>query len=125
MALGLGTEWRAAGACFKPYAACGSNHASIDAALTLKRENGLKVEDIARITVGIARVVELQTGFAYRRSSVLNAQMSIRYNVAVALMDDAALLDQFTEARLADPALEALGSGRAVACHNPVPEPDA
>jgi oligopeptide/dipeptide ABC transporter ATP-binding protein len=24
-----------------------------------------------------------------------------------------------------DPALEALGSGRAVACHNPVPEPDA
>ena len=104
----LGREWRAAGTCFKPYAACGSNHASIDAALALKRAHSLQVDEIARITIGVARVVDLQTGFAYRRSSVLNAQMSIRYNVAVALMDDAALLNQFTEQRLADPELEAL-----------------
>ncbi|MGB3742560.1 MAG: MmgE/PrpD family protein, partial [Castellaniella sp.] len=54
---GLGVMWRAEGACFKPYAACGSNHAAIDAALTIKRENQLAISDIRRVRVGVARVV--------------------------------------------------------------------
>lgn len=105
---GLGTEWRAEGACFKPYAACGSNHASIDAVLTIKQEHQLAVSDIKHIRVGVAKVVTVQTGFEYRQSTVLNAQMSIRYNVAVALLDDAALLEQFTDERLRDPHLNEL-----------------
>jgi 2-methylcitrate dehydratase PrpD len=104
---GLGREWRMEGACFKPYSCCGSNHAAIDAALDLKRENGFSAADVDRVVVGISRVVERQTGFPYRQSTVLNAQMSIRYNIAVALIDDNALLPQFTAERVADPALNA------------------
>ncbi|MGB3742096.1 MAG: hypothetical protein WA968_08565, partial [Castellaniella sp.] len=53
-------------------------------------------------------VVLVQTGFVYQQSTVLNAQMSIRYNVAVALLDDMALLEQFTDTRLQDPQLNEL-----------------
>ncbi len=104
----LGQVWRLEGACFKPYSCCGSNHASIDAAIDLKRQYGFEIADIDRIVVGISRVVERQTGFPYRKSTVLNAQMSIRYDVAVALIDGNALIDQFTPARIADPALNKL-----------------
>jgi 2-methylcitrate dehydratase PrpD len=104
----LGQVWRLEGACFKPYSCCGSNHASIDAAIELKREHGFAIADIDRIVVGISRVVERQTGFPYRKSTVLNAQMSIRYDVAVALLDGNALIDQFTPERMADPQLNRL-----------------
>jgi 2-methylcitrate dehydratase PrpD len=105
----LGEMWRCEGACFKPYSCCGSNHAAIDAALELKREHKFGPDDIERIAVGVSRVVERQTGFAYEYpTTVLNAQMSIRYNVAVALVDDQALIPQFTEERMADARLNAL-----------------
>jgi 2-methylcitrate dehydratase PrpD len=104
----LGRVWRAAAVCFKPYSCCGSNHASVDAALELIAEHGFSAADVRSVTIGISRVVERQTGFSYLPSTVLNAQMSIRYNVAVALLDRAALIEQFTEARIADPVLNEL-----------------
>lgn len=105
---GIGKEWRTEGVCFKPYAACGSNHASIDAALFLIGEHKFNVADIEKIVIGVSHVVLIQTGFEYQISTVLNAQMSIRYNVAVALLDGAALIEQFTTERLSDPVLNAL-----------------
>ncbi|HWA19428.1 MAG TPA: MmgE/PrpD family protein [Devosia sp.] len=108
IARGLGTEWRTEGTCFKPYSCCGSNHASIDAALSLKRDYGFDVSDINKIVVGISRVVERQTGFPYVQGNALNAQMSIRHNVAAALLDGQVLIEQFTSKRLADPALNTL-----------------
>jgi 2-methylcitrate dehydratase PrpD len=106
----LGRAWRTDEVCFKPYACCGSNHASIDATLDLMREHGFNASRVRRAIVGISRVVERQTGFPYRPSTVLNAQMSLRYNIAVALIDRSALLDQFTDARIADPTVCDLAS---------------
>lgn len=100
---GLGSEWRSEGVVFKRYSCCGSNHASIDAALLAAAEAGLSVDDIAEVVIGVSRVVERQTGFAYTPSTVLNAQMSLRYNVAVAMIDGEAVLEQFTESRIRDP----------------------
>ena len=97
----LGRAWRTEDVCFKPYACCGSNHASVDAAIALMKEYEFGAADVARVKVAISRVVEKQTGFPYRQSTVLNAQMSIRYNVAVALLDGTALIEQFTPERIA------------------------
>jgi 2,4-dienoyl-CoA reductase-like NADH-dependent reductase (Old Yellow Enzyme family) len=55
--------------------------------------------------VGVSKVVETQTGFAYQPTTVLNAQMSMRYDVAVAMLDGQAYLEQFTDERLQDPVL--------------------
>ncbi len=104
----LGSAWRAEAVCFKPYSCCGSNHASIDAALELAVEHRFTAADVRSLTIGISRVVERQTGFPYTPSTVLNAQMSIRYDVAVALLDRAALIEQFTPERIADPVLNDL-----------------
>lgn len=98
----LGIVWRAENVCFKPYSCCGSNHSSIDAVLEVMREHRLKCADVDHVNVGVSRVVETQTGFVYRPSTVLNAQMSLRYNVAVAMLDGRAYLDQFTEERIQD-----------------------
>jgi 2-methylcitrate dehydratase PrpD len=106
----LGRVWRADAVCFKPYACCGSNHSSIDAALDLMAEHRFAASDVMRVKVGVSRVVERQTGFPYRPSTVLNAQMSLRFNLAVALVDGTALVDQFTEARIADPVVGDLAS---------------
>ncbi|WP_337997545.1 MmgE/PrpD family protein [Oleispirillum naphthae] len=105
---GLGIEWRAEAVCFKPYPCCGSNHASIGASLDLMAENGFAADDVDKVVIGVSRVVLLQTGYPYEKSTVLNAQMNIRYNVAVALLDRGALIEQFTAERMEDPRLEAL-----------------
>jgi 2-methylcitrate dehydratase PrpD len=106
----LGRVWRTDEVCFKPYACCGSNHSSIDAALDLMAEHRFAASDVMRVKVGVSRVVERQTGCPYRPSTVLNAQMSLRFNLAVALVDGTALVDQFTEARIADPVVGDLAS---------------
>jgi 2-methylcitrate dehydratase PrpD len=104
----LGQRWHVEETCFKPHACCGSNHACVDAAVLLMRENGLRPHDIESVTAGVAAVVETQTGFDYRADSVLNAQMSLRYNVAVAMCDGSAYLEQFTPERIVEPVVLAL-----------------
>lgn len=102
---GLGDDWRTLGTCFKPYACCGSNHSCIDAVLTIAQRETLSMSDIASVELGLGHVMTRQTGFVYRPSTVLNAQMSIRYDVAVALADRQVYLEQFTAQRIKDPAV--------------------
>ena len=106
----LGTAWRSEAVCFKPYSCCDSSHASVDAAIWLMHMHGFTSAHVARVMVGVSREVDRQTGFPYTTSTVLNAQMSLRYNVAVALTDGDALIDQFTPQRIADPAVNDLAS---------------
>ena len=102
---GLGSRWHSDETCFKPHACCGSNHACVDAAIELAEQEHVDVADIERVIAGVAEVVRTQTGFQYRADSVLNAQMSLQYNVAVALHDRQAYLEQFTPQRIVDPAV--------------------
>ena len=97
---GLGSEWRTDGVCFKPYACCGSNHSAIDATLAIMAEQKLEPRDVDHVVTGVSRIVETQTGYVYRPTTVLNAQMSQRYNIAVAMLDRQAYLEQFTEERI-------------------------
>jgi 2-methylcitrate dehydratase PrpD len=102
---GLGSIWYSEATCFKPYSCCGSNHACVDAVMDLMRDERIALDDVARIVAGIPKVVNTQTGFDYLADSVLNAQMSLRYNIAVAMVDGKAYLEQFTPERIIDPML--------------------
>ena len=73
-------------------------------------EHGFGAANVRRVIAGASRVVVQQTGFPYRPSTVLNAQMSLCYNLAVALIDGHALIAQFTEARIAEPVVCDLAS---------------
>lgn len=104
----LGTLWHSDATCFKPHACCGSNHACVDAAITLMNAHHLDASDVASVIAGIPSVVKTQTGFEYKADSVLNAQMSLSYNIAVAIFDRQVYLEQFTNERIIDPQVLAL-----------------
>ena len=105
---GLGERWEALGNAIKPYACCGSLHSMVDAAIGLATEHDLQPDAIARVRALTCRVVDVQCGFPYEPLSVLQAQMSLRYTLAVALTDRKALAGQFAPTRIAHPALRAL-----------------
>jgi 2-methylcitrate dehydratase PrpD len=94
----------------KLYSCCGSTHAYIDAALELRRRLGNTWDPARPTRVGTSKVVEVQCGFDYMPSTVLNAQMSLRYVLAAALMDGQVLPTQFTEEKMNAPALGTLAA---------------
>jgi 2-methylcitrate dehydratase PrpD len=108
---GLGDKFDTEEMVIKPYPACGSLHSSIDAALIIKRENRIDVEDISEINVYNSDGVNLQCGFDYDpMMGVLHAQMSMKYCIARAMLDSMLSLAQFTEDKLRDPEAIALAT---------------
>jgi 2-methylcitrate dehydratase PrpD len=104
----LGSTYHLDATSIKPYSCCGSTHPYVDAALELRRSLGGRWDAQRRVKVGLSKVVDVQCGFAYTPGSALNAQMSLRYVIAAALMDGQVLPPQFDDTRMADPALVAL-----------------
>ncbi len=104
----LGSIYHLDKTSIKPYSCCGSTHSYIDAALALRKKLGAPWNAQLPVRVGTSKVVDVQCGFDYAPSSALNAQMSLRYVVAAALVDGQVLPAQFSDAKMADPALVAL-----------------
>jgi 2-methylcitrate dehydratase PrpD len=114
----LGERFEILGSVTKPYACSRYCHAAVDAAIALRA--GLPADPEA--LVAAVQRIEVETfahglGFvaepaaAKRRPvTVVDAQFSMFHAVAVALLDGAALLDQFTAERVADPHVRALAA---------------
>ncbi|HKA43468.1 MAG TPA: MmgE/PrpD family protein, partial [Burkholderiales bacterium] len=104
----LGTVFHLDATSIKPYSCCGSTHSYVDAAFELRRRLGTPWDPQRPVRVGLAKVVDVQCGFDYVPGSALNAQMSMRYVVAAALLEGQVLPAQFSDAKLADPVLAKL-----------------
>lgn len=100
---GLGEIYETSSLCLKPYPNCASVHSSIDAALKLNNENKIVPEDIKEIVVNTSGGVILQCGWDYEPLSILQAQMSLKYAVAAAIIDGKVTMDQFSEEHIGDP----------------------
>lgn len=100
---GLGEKFDTEDVVIKPYAACGSLHSTIDAALFLRNKKKIGVEDISEINVYNSEVVNVQCGFEYKPMGVLQAQMSLKYCVARVLIDGELSQAQFSDHKLSDP----------------------
>jgi aconitate decarboxylase len=103
----LGKRWETARVGFKAYAACASAHTTIDGVLELRRR-GLSPDNLDRMTVRMSKKGHLNIGWPYHPGDVVAAQMNGYYAAAVALLDGEAFVDQYDEARLADPQVLAL-----------------
>ena len=114
----LGTVFHLDATSIKPYSCCGSTHSYVDAALELRRRLGTPWDAKRPVKLGMAKVVDVQCGFDYVPSSALNAQMSMRYVVAATLMEGQALPPQFSDRKIADPALTGLAE-RIQCAHDP------
>lgn len=85
----------------KPYAACRHCHPAIEAALRIKHEHGLKVDDIASVLV---ETYKLAVGGHDHKSiqGVASAKLSTPFSVALALVKDQAGIDDFNLANIHD-----------------------
>lgn len=120
---GLGEVWTVLDDGFKAYA-CGSlTHPSIDAVIELRSRHGIDPERIARIDLDVHDYVLTTTGLAEPRTG-LEGKFSIVHCAAVAVVDGAARLAQFTDERVTDPAVVAV-RGRVHARHDPAQGKDS
>lgn len=110
---GLGTRWVIEGLAFKPYACGTMTQPFVDCALKLAG-GGVTAEDIVsiRCKVGEGTVHRLWEPLAskHRPPNGYAGKFSTPYCMAVAFLDGAAGLSQFTDERSQDPVVQALAA---------------
>jgi 2-methylcitrate dehydratase PrpD len=102
---GLGSVWETAEVGFKLYPSVTSIHTALDALDTVMAEQGLRAEDIERISVGCSHMTFVHTAWPYKPAGVTAAQMNLFYGLAVIALHRDASVRQYGEERLADPAI--------------------
>ena len=112
---GLGAEWAVPGIFFKPYPANHFTHAAVDAAISLREQQGLRPDDVAAVELGVAAPTVRTIGepIDVKRAPATGymAQFSGPYAVAAGLLGGGGLgvgLDDYTDALARDPRRRAL-----------------
>ena len=103
---GLGDRWRMLDTYNKPYPCCRHVHGAIDAALALRDQHALNVEMIDAIDVATFAIAADHDRVDIHNT--LDAQMSLPYSVAVALVHGDVGMEHFESAARADPAVQRL-----------------
>lgn len=105
----LGTDWEMLRVGIKPYPACHLTHACADAALNIVTEHKLSPSDIASVTARVAvdcmPVVCEPLSEKRRPQSGYEAQFSLPYVVASAILRGGLTLDDLEPAAFTDPAV--------------------
>jgi 2-methylcitrate dehydratase PrpD len=110
----LGKEWETLRIGFKPYPCCHYNHAYLDCALALRRQHGIEPDSIERIEcrvpAGEIPIVCEPREAKLRPRTPYDAQFSLAYSVAAALVDGRVGLDTYAKERITDERVLGLAS---------------
>ena len=91
LVLGLGSKWVFRATALKPYPGCRMTHTAIEIAGDLKDKKGVKVSEIERIKIAVKPscypIVGADVTNKRRPDNVVDAQFSIYFQTAVALLD--------------------------------------
>jgi 2-methylcitrate dehydratase PrpD len=101
---GLGTEFRIAETYLKIHAGCRGNHAPLDAVLEAVGRHGIDAKDIERIRVTVDTVT--YAAEIHDPTSGAEAQFSIGFSIAAALIAGNASIFQYTDAQVAAPRIQ-------------------
>ncbi|EIF28622.1 uncharacterized protein involved in propionate catabolism [Burkholderia sp. Ch1-1] len=114
---GLGSSWQIDEVAIKPLPACHFTHAVADAAMALHREHRFSAESldsirrmVARVPRGTVEIVCEPVDAKRKPVTAYDAQFSVPYIVATALLKGRFTLDELEPAALADPAVLALAA---------------
>ena len=103
----LGHRWETPGIGFKPYPCCHLVHAYLDCALELRRAHALTADAVdgveCLVPAGEVPIVCEPRAAKVRPRTPYDAQFSLPYSVASALIDGRVGLDTFTPERLDEP----------------------
>ena len=101
----LGDEWETLQTGYKMYPSVTSIHAALDALQTIMTEHRLAAADIRDIAVGVGHMTYVHTAWPYTPAGITAAQMNIFYGLSVMALQGKVAVEDFTEDRLADPAI--------------------
>lgn len=101
----LGKRFELLQTIFKKYPSCFDTYASTEATLDLVQERAVNPNDIDRIDINVTPYVYKLVGGQFRigENPKVNAQFSIRYCIANALLRKSSKLEHFEEALIRDP----------------------
>jgi 2-methylcitrate dehydratase PrpD len=102
----LGTRWSLGETYVKLHGGCRGNHAPVDAALSLTARHGVGADAIARIDVAVDSVT--RAAAIEPPADAAEAQSSIGFSIAVALVHGDVSPPRFAAGVLAEPAVQAL-----------------
>jgi len=92
----LGTVFHNKRLSIKPYPSCRMTHSSIDAVLGLVKEHDIRPDDVISVEVFVSRMVSSMVGkFKLEGNPQVEAQFSIPYTVATAILKRDVFLDDF------------------------------
>jgi 2-methylcitrate dehydratase PrpD len=98
---GLGERWEVERIVIKPYAAMGAIHSPLDALFDAHGKRPLQAAEIARIVCEVSHPAYHHGWWLPERPlTPIGAQMNIGYALAVAVLDGAAMVRQFTPSRI-------------------------
>ncbi len=97
----IGKVFYAARTSVKPYSACRYKHGPIDGIRKIMKENGLRPGDVSEIIIGLLEVaypiIVEPADLKYNPQNVVDAQFSMPFGAAVAVLYGNALPDQYTD----------------------------
>lgn len=99
----LGARWRLSEQYLKPYPVCRWAQPAIEAALTLSRGHGFTAQDVASLTVETFREAAALGSHCARPETTEDAQYSLKYPVAAALVFGTVGANEITEPSLHHP----------------------
>jgi 2-methylcitrate dehydratase PrpD len=98
---GLGDRWETTRIAIKPYAAMGALHAPLDAIFDVMARRPLQSHEIERIDIDMSHAAYHHGWWKLERPlTPIAAQMNVAYAVAVAILDGAAMVQQFAPERI-------------------------
>jgi 2-methylcitrate dehydratase PrpD len=104
----LGREWETLAIGYKPYPCCHYNHAYLDCALDLRRQHGFTADAVASVEclvpAGQVPIVCEPREAKLRPRTAYDAQFSLPFSVASALLDGRVGLDTYAPERLREAA---------------------
>ncbi|WP_457951093.1 MmgE/PrpD family protein [Pseudarthrobacter sp. alpha12b] len=103
---GLGEKWVILQTYVKPYPCCRHLHGAIDAVLDLRQKHGIDPENIESIEIGTFTIATRHAGKNVGKT--LEAQLSLPFTIAVALLHGGVTLTDFGEAVRSDPKILSL-----------------
>ena len=115
---GLGADYQVRKLVFKKYPSCGATQAATEMILQLMKDEGFGAAEVESVTMTVPPYIYKLVGHPFRvgANPKVNAQFSIRYCVANALLRGGSTIAHFEEAAVRDPAVLALaGTIEAVA----------
>ncbi|MBI4333089.1 MAG: MmgE/PrpD family protein [Chloroflexi bacterium] len=102
----LGRRFEGANISIKPYPCCKFTHAAIDATLRIAADHDLEADQVEDVIVYVSQDCFISVcdplGRKQRPGSIVDAQFSIPYTVATAIVRRGVYLDDFTEAAIRD-----------------------